>query len=463
MRPRNAIILIAVVALAPRLILWGINIDRPERWMAPDSHAYRNLGRNLIEHGVLSQRDVAPFEPDFDRTATYPLFLAGVFAVAGGVNLPAAVFAQILLSVATCLILYGIARRVVGERWALAAGLAQALSLSAIATSQYILTECVFTFLLAIQLWLAYEYREKGRVSTLIAATAVLGAMTHCRPISLLWILPQSFMLLCETRIEWGRRIGRVAIGLLVFVVVLSPRYVRNRALDGAWFFSTTTGYTLLRYHAVGLEARLTGEPGQQIRERIYNEVEAEFAAHPDKYASAHAQNAYRKQRAVEIVKRAPFLYFRMHFHPGVYLPRINSFFELIGMTQGERGTLDVLLRKGVFAAVRHYFGGRAWLILLVAPWIALLGLIYLGAAVGVVRWLLDRDWISLLFFLAFVPYYTVLPGPAGEPRFREAAMPMLILAAATGLRWIGTKIRTRVSALAATPTASPPAPEPVR
>jgi serine/threonine protein kinase len=60
-----------------------------------------------------------------------------------------------------------------------------------------------------------------------------------------------------------------------------------------------------------------------------------------------------------------------------------------------------------------------------------------LGAALGVLRHLLERRWIDCFFFLAFAVYYLILPGPISMPRYREPAMPMLILTAVTGFAWV--------------------------
>jgi len=435
MRLRIAL-LILLVSLLPRVWLFVADLNHQDRWFTPDSAGYRDLGRNLLHGRVFSQADKPPYFLDFERVPVYPLFVAGVFAASGDREW-AVVLAQILLSAATCWLLYLTARRVVGEKWALAAALAQALSLSSIVACQFLLTETLFTFLLAVQLWLAFRYKERGGIRVLILAGVVLGLMTLCRPISLLWIIPQCFILLCETRVLFPRRLFHVALSVLIFAATVFPWYLRNRIQDGAWFLTTNTGYTLFMHNVAALEARRTGQSAEALRAEWNRETEAEFAAHTDRYRAAHEQNAYRVRRARALIRRAPLLYARLHFQPYILLPNITAFFELIGQTQPHRGTLDVLNRQGLAAAARHYFGDRAWLVAFVAPWIALLGLIYLGVCLGLARWLAQRRWIELLFFLAFAVYYLLLPGPVTLPRYREPAMPMMILTAAAGFAWV--------------------------
>lgn len=48
-----------------------------------DCGEYYNIARNLVEHGVFSQSEAAPFEPDTWRTPGYPLFLAAAMLLFG--------------------------------------------------------------------------------------------------------------------------------------------------------------------------------------------------------------------------------------------------------------------------------------------------------------------------------------------------------------------------------------------
>lgn len=453
------LLIILVAALIPRLCLFAVNIPHPERWITPDSVGYHNLGYNLLHHGTFSQSDKPPLALDYDRVPIYPLYVSMMYAISGNRD-SAVIFSQLFLSAATCWFLFLTVRQILGQRWALAAALAQAFSLSSIVACQYLLTETLFTLMLSIQLYLAILYKETGRnkndsrekdasvgpapspvtpdLRLLTAATILLGLMTLCRPISLLWIIPQCFLLLCETRLPILKRLTRIALSIALFALVLFPWMLRNRIQDGAWFLTTNAGYTVFFHNVAALEARRTGQSAEKLRQQWDRETQAEFAANPQHYRTAHEQNAYRMARAKEKIRQAPFLYARLHFQPYILLPNITSFFELIGQTQPHRGTLDVLNREGLLAAVRHYFGNRTDLIALGVPWIILLMTIYAGVCLGLLRWLLTRNWINLLLFLAFAEYYLLLPGPVTLPRYREPAMPMLILTAAVGLAWIG-------------------------
>ncbi|MBN1866387.1 glycosyltransferase family 39 protein [Candidatus Sumerlaeota bacterium] len=435
MRPRHWILL-AALALAARLWLWAVNLDRPERCFTPDSEGYHQLALNLLHHGVFSQAKAEPLVPDFFRAPLYPLLLAAVYGVSGD-RVGVAIFVQVLASAATCVLLFFVYAPIVGKRWALAGATVQAVSLSSIVSCQYILTETLFTALLAVQLGLVLRYVRRGEAAVLAWATIVLALMTLCRPISLPWIALQCAALLFERRRPWRSRLFRIALSLAIFAALLFPWYLRNRLRDGHFFFtSMNLGHQFLNYHLPALESRRTGETAQAVRERLRREVRAEFAAHPERYGSQWARDRFATRYALTRVKQYPVGLAMQHFRIQVLLPRINSLFELLGLTVGQRGTLDVMNREGVWAGVRHYFGGKLWLVGLAMPWLALLGAVYAAMGVGLVRWLWERNVLMLALFVGFVAYYLILPASAGEPRFREPAMPMMILAALAGASW---------------------------
>ena len=208
--------LVAVVALVPRLLLFLLNLPHPDRWYSPDAHVFRILAMNLLDHGAYSDAGAAPWGPYFLRPPGYPAFLAAVYGLAGRHD-AAVIAAQVVLSVATCLLLVAAARELMGRRLALAAGLVQALSLSSIVAAQYLLSEPVFTIVLVAQLWLALRYLRTGSLRARVVGTALLAGLGYVRPIAQYWIVGQCALLLCETRLPWPRRFGRAALSLVIF------------------------------------------------------------------------------------------------------------------------------------------------------------------------------------------------------------------------------------------------------
>ena len=136
---------------------------------------------------------------------------------------------------------------------------------------------------------------------------------------------------------------------------------------------------------------------------------------------------SYKLAKAQALIGANKWTYLRFHFQPPILLPDAPSFFELLKLTHTGRGTLDVLHRQGLFAAVKHYFGDRMWLLLPLIPAVIIIGLTYLGCLIELRRWLWRREWFLGFFFL-----YLVLPGPVIMPRYHMPALPLMCIMAAT-------------------------------
>ncbi len=81
-----------------------------------DSRIYADLASNWLQHGIYGQTQLAQVVATDTRLPGYPAFLAGIFWLFGMGNFKAVLLAQILLDMATCLIVADLARRVVCDR-----------------------------------------------------------------------------------------------------------------------------------------------------------------------------------------------------------------------------------------------------------------------------------------------------------------------------------------------------------
>jgi 4-amino-4-deoxy-L-arabinose transferase-like glycosyltransferase len=105
----------ALAALALRLIFV---VYFPA--VTDDSRIYADLATNWLQHGIYGQTQAGqpekPILPTDARLPGYPAFLAGIFWLFGAGNFIAVMLAQILVGLATCLIVADLARRAVSER-----------------------------------------------------------------------------------------------------------------------------------------------------------------------------------------------------------------------------------------------------------------------------------------------------------------------------------------------------------
>lgn len=83
-----------------------------------DSRVYIDLASNWLQHGIYGQTELGKIVATDTRLPGYPAFLAAIFWLFGVGNIRAALVAQILLDMVTCLAIADLARRTVAKRMA---------------------------------------------------------------------------------------------------------------------------------------------------------------------------------------------------------------------------------------------------------------------------------------------------------------------------------------------------------
>jgi 4-amino-4-deoxy-L-arabinose transferase-like glycosyltransferase len=140
-----------MAALALRLIFF---LDFPA--VTDDSRIYADLASNWMQHGVYGQMRGGQTEkqivPTDTRLPGYPAFLAGIFWLLGAGNFKAVMLTQILVDLATCLIVADLTRRMVSERAARIAFVLAALCPFLANYASAVLTETLEIFFTALAL-----------------------------------------------------------------------------------------------------------------------------------------------------------------------------------------------------------------------------------------------------------------------------------------------------------------------
>jgi hypothetical protein len=133
-------------------------------------------------------------------------------------------------------------------------------------------------------------------------------------------------------------------------------------------------------------------------------------------------------------------------------LPGITDVLEIAGITTQQRGTLAVLQQQGLWAAVRHYFGGSEeamWLALPAAVLeLAKYALVLVAAAAYLRPRMGSAAWLIVLTVLVMI----AIGGPAATPRFRVPVEGLLSLAAAAGVVRLAGRRHKPAEALATRP-----------
>jgi 4-amino-4-deoxy-L-arabinose transferase-like glycosyltransferase len=445
-------LLITLTAILLRGIVLLAVVAHPERLSLPDTGSYLRPALNLLTGHGFSQREEPPFVPDASRTPVYPLFIALLYGLFGQQPL-IIVGVQILVSALTCGLTYLLGVQLLPERGARLGGLLLTFSLGSIVYSFYILTETLFTVLLLGMAYGLAAYWHKAQARWLAVGGLLMGAAILCRPIALFYPLvvsPLAGVVHRDRLLKFPLGLLRQGIAAALLLLgatglVVAPWLVRNQRLLGLLTVSTVTSYNLFFHGAVPLGAHLQGMNQNQLRAEMADRVQAELARRGESDEASRVKLYNEWSRQIILAHPLRYLYVHLRSDLNSLLPNITEFLELLGITQGGKGTLSVLNRYGLWAAVHQYFGRRMWLPWFLLPLIALLGLTYVGMLVGTVALARRQVCFSLAVLLLPIVYFLLVPGVLSHPRFRVPVMPYICLLAGIGLDVLGQRVHQRL------------------
>ncbi len=314
---------------------------------------------------------------------------------------------------------------------ALAAMFFSAFNLTAIANAPLVLSDTLFGFFAAAVFWEFGKFYRFCRVRNFIFAMLSAGIGTLIRPIGLLWFIPASVAVLLMPHCDFRLRIKAFVSGNAVFALTVLPLMLFNAAHGAGFCIDTNTGAV---YHQNG--AMLLAEINQSSYEEEKHRIDAGLAEefrNREKYPDAASRERYRKKMFVKLAAAHPAIWLKQQLNWKILIPDAPSYLELLGKTAGDRGTMDVMQRYGVWAGVKHYFAPYGYGDI---PWYAVCctGIMYVFAAFTLLLWIYEwrGKWYFLLLFLVFAEYYLFLPGAISAPRYVIPALPFL--AAMAGL-----------------------------
>lgn len=199
------------------------------------------------------------------RTPLYPLFL-WLTGRSEALGLWPAVLVQHLLGVATIVLLYRMARRLLPAAMrpaAVISGLVLAVIPYPILIEQSILSESLFTFLLAAAAdsLLAWHEEQRGRSAVFCGGLLGLAALT--RPVAAgLFPFWAAMLFLLGWKKDWKRAAGFLLRGGVAWAVLLLPLLVRNYAVMGHFALQQSLGRNLISVADRWISYGVTNETG---------------------------------------------------------------------------------------------------------------------------------------------------------------------------------------------------------
>jgi hypothetical protein len=181
---RTMLSILCALAAGTALRLWFIHAF-PQ--IQGDSLLYADIARNWLTHGIYGRSVIHPggpptITPTLVRLPGYPGFLALCFAVFGKQNYLAVLYLQVVIDLATCLLIADFVRRICGHRAAIAA-----LWLAALCpfTANYVampLTETPSIFCVALGLCAFAAVLERPRLGWMLALAFAWSYAALLRP-----------------------------------------------------------------------------------------------------------------------------------------------------------------------------------------------------------------------------------------------------------------------------------------
>lgn len=422
---------LVMLAFAVRLFFALPGIGEPEKLLfRPDTASYLGPAQSLLHDGTYSTNPGSG-TPAVLRVPGYSAYLAALAAISGS-SLSFCVIISCLLGALICVPLFYTADYITGWKTGSLAVLLFLFNITAIALSPMFLSDTLFTFILAVQLYffIRFYYSRIFIYLLLVVALAAFGALV--RPINQFWIFP-CLVLILAGNLGIKKKLAALFFAVLIFGIITGPWIVRNKISGAGWRLDAIAGDVIFHNGAV-LLSKINGKNQNENRANLMSATGEEFKNNPALYKDEDSRIKYKEKIFIDLVKTAPFTYFTLHFRPYILFPDAPSLLQNLGVTTGERGTFDILSKHGVLPAIKHYFDGKYWYLFILTPLLLIVFVSYLGAFLYMLRAVYRKDWFSILIFLAFIEFYLFVPGPVNMPRYQLPALPLICIFAAAAI-----------------------------
>ncbi|NIM94820.1 MAG: hypothetical protein GTO18_14060 [Anaerolineales bacterium] len=400
-----------------RLLILGGGISDPWNGLTIDSKQYVQLAETMLDTG--RYQDLTGEDLDLFRSPGYPVFLAVILSITRG-SLAAVIVVQVILNLLCAVFLYLIGKSIGSERVGLVASVVFLLSPNALFWSASILTETVFAFgLILAFLWMI---KATDGEFPLWVVGILMGALTLIRPIGLyLFILWALWLLFVKSkRIDFRNRMKSTVIFLLGALLVVVPWFIRNTVQHDQFTLSSVSDVTIGSYHLALTLVEAEGLQWDEAKVQVarmgggLGAAAEVIRSHPVPFMKVQVNGLARTMLGTEA-------------ETWLFLISIGGYPDL-SMIVGSllRGEL------GLNEALELLSSREAQVSVLLVAWgfvysLALFGMVIVGFIRGI-RKSDPKIRAVLVLALITVLYLLIIPGAAGQARFRVPIEPFLAL-----------------------------------
>ncbi len=410
----------------------GLVLQDPERGILIDSRAYITLASLLNREGHYRHAS----RQDLIWPPGYPAFIYAASGFADPNPLTVGLV-QIMITGLVSLVMFRIGTEVGSAGAGVFAAFLNAISPNAGLWSLTIMSETLFGFLIVLGVLSWLMYASRGQPIWIAVSGFALGLGALVRPIGI-YLLVVWFLI----TLAWDRR-GRTLTATLArsFIlvgaagVVILPWVARNWQVHGEAVFSRVGQKTLYAFNLATVLAAAEGTTRDQATGRIggegseFQDVLEVIRKYPGQFAEQQALGVLRSTVGVE---------------SGVWARLFGYGIEL----QGGFGVLTGLL-KGQFASSFDLLSStfrdpRTFLLMALTITAMLYSMMLYVLSVFSLGWARGQGRLAayLVLLIGLTSFYLLLiPGAAGQARFRIPAEPLIAMLAGFG----GIHLRARV------------------
>ncbi len=217
-----------------------------------DAAQYDNLALN-INKGFFSIDPDNPTKIDMLREPLYPIFLSLIYKIFGH-NYYYVYFVQAILFSLTCIITYYLCNEIFSKKYSILSSFLLAILPTLANYPSYILTECFFTFLLTLYIYISTLSFKYNNLFLYLLSGFILSLICLTKSIGLLIIFFIPFLIIIYYRKITKKLLINFFLLFFIFILTLSPWSYRNysnfgtiqislRGADALWMASSTLDY----------------------------------------------------------------------------------------------------------------------------------------------------------------------------------------------------------------------------
>jgi len=407
---------------------------------------------NLVDHGVFSRSTTSPFVPDMWRTPGHPFFVAPFYAIFG--NFYPVLIAQVFILFLTVILIFKMAKRVIGQKWALVLSVLYLFLPTTMLSTSALLNENLFVFVFVIALYIFF-FSELKNIYVRWAFTGFLFALTvYIRPASmyfLLFFIPAYFAFYMPWS-EFSRKyIFAALIMIAAFLGTLAPWCVRNKIEFDSWQFASTGPFFLFRQNATQFYEGYNGISNLEARYALEDMAGIPRGPVP----SDPKYSAVMQKVALEVIFAHPFRYAIWHlstFIPFFTSSGANDYWVFVNnmgpnYNRPPEPSLIQALHPFKFSVLIIVLKNHGWTLLENIAWCLIALLVLIGL------WRSKNIQLARIFF-AIVLYFAFVTGPGAHARYRVPVEPLLLISAFSAASYLWEK-RTRTISISTGKTES--------